>query len=141
MATVTVQFKVAMDNEQKKAGNTRDVKFECSFDGVNMDDVKRLAIQQQIVRWQAQIRNNWDKFISDGLPRVVTFGNPLYESARGAAPMTPERAEEFLMNADRLTQVRAAINLMEKAGMDVPDQLLEEEYNLSHPTTTTEETE
>ena len=42
MATVTVEFKVAMDEEQRKAKNIHNVKFECDFDGVDMDMVKRL---------------------------------------------------------------------------------------------------
>lgn len=128
MTTVTVEFKVAMDEEQRKAKNIHNVKFECSFDGADMDMVKRLAIQQQVVRWQQQIRANWNKFLSDGLPSTIAFGVPLYEGKRsGATPMTAERAEEFLLNQDRLTQVRTAITLMEKVGMEVSVELLEEE--------------
>ena len=131
----TVTFKVSMNEEERKAGNTKDVRLEVTFDGVDDGLVRRYAVQHRVIAWQAQIKNNWDDFIAGKMPTKVKFDEPLFAPKRtGVAPMTPERAEEYLLNADRLTQVRAAINLMEKAGMDVPDQLLEEEYNLSHPT-------
>ena len=81
--TTTVKFKVAMDAEQKAAKNFKEVEFECSFDGVAPSIIQRHAIANQVVTWQGQIRNNWSKFLEGKLPKVVTFGNPLFEGGRG----------------------------------------------------------
>ena len=132
MAMVTVEFNVAMDAEQKKAGNVKKVKFECSFDGVDPGVVQRHAIANQVVAWQGQIRNSWDKFISGELPKVVQFGQPLFSGGRGAqVPMTKEKATEFLKGQSRLEQVRAIISMMESSKMDVPQGLYDEEELLT----------
>ena len=81
--TTTVKFKVAMDAEQKAAKNFKEVEFECSFDGVAPSIIQRHAIANQVVAWQGQIRNNWSKFLEGKLPKVVTFGTPLFEGGRG----------------------------------------------------------
>jgi hypothetical protein len=97
MATTTVTFKVAMDAEQKAAKNFKEVKFECSFDGVSEDTIRRAALQNQIVAWQGQIRANWDKFISGETPKTVTFGNPLFAGKRGGrGPITEADVKAFL---------------------------------------------
>jgi hypothetical protein len=97
MNTTTVTFKVAMDAEQKAAKNFKEVKFECSFDGVSEDTIRRAALQNQIVAWQGQIRANWDKFISGETPKVVTFGNPLFAGKRGGrGPITEADVKAFL---------------------------------------------
>lgn len=130
--TITVQFTVAMDSEQKQLGNAKEIKFECDFDGVDPGIIQRHAIQNMIVTWQGQIRRNWGLFLEGKLPKVVLFGAALFPGrTRGVAPpMTTERAEEFILSQDRLTQVRTAITLMEKVGMEVPEELLEEESQL-----------
>lgn len=98
MATTTVKFKVAMDAEQKAAKNFKEVSFECTFDGVAPSIIQRHAIANQIVAWQGQIRSNWDKFLSGQLPKVVTFGTPLFEGKRGGAarPITEDDIRAFL---------------------------------------------
>ena len=99
MATTTVNFKVAMDAEQKAAKNFKEVKFEVSFEGVDPDLIRRHAVANQVVAWQGQIRNNWDKFISGELPKIVTFGNTLFESTRVrtiSKPVTEDDVRKFL---------------------------------------------
>jgi hypothetical protein len=97
MNTTTVTFKVAMDAEQKAAKNFKEVKFECSFEGVSLDTIKRAALQNQIVAWQGQIRANWDKFISGETLKTVTFGNPLFAGKRGGrGPITEADVKAFL---------------------------------------------
>ena len=81
--TTTVKFKVAMDAEQKAAKNFKEVTFECSFDGVAPSIIQRAAIANQVVAWQGQIRSNWSKFLEGQLPKIVTFGTPLFEGGRG----------------------------------------------------------
>ena len=98
MTTTTVSFKVAMDAEQKAAKNLKEVKFECSFEGVPASLIQRHAIANQVVAWQSQIRNNWDKFISGELPKTVTFGTPLFEGKRTVVtrPITEQDIREYL---------------------------------------------
>ena len=95
--TTTVKFKVAMDAEQKAAKNFKEVEFECSFDGVAPSIIQRHAIANQVVAWQGQIRNNWSKFLEGKLPKVVTFGNPLFEGGRGRTrPITEDDIRAYL---------------------------------------------
>ena len=95
--TITVKFKVAMDAEQKAAKNFKEVAFECSFDGVAPSIIQRHAIANQVVAWQSQIRNNWDKFLEGQLPKIVTFGMPLFEGGRGRQrPITEDDIRAFL---------------------------------------------
>ena len=99
MTTTTVSFKVSMDKEQMLLKNFKEVKFECSFDGVDPSLIQRHAIANQVVAWQSQIRNNWDKFISGELPKLVTFGNTLFESTRVrtiSKPVTEDDVRKFL---------------------------------------------
>ncbi|HUW44852.1 MAG TPA: hypothetical protein VMW50_03560 [Dehalococcoidia bacterium] len=97
MSTTTVKFKVAMDAEQKAAKNFKEVEFECSFDGVDPSIIQRHAIANQIVIWQGQIRNNWDKFLSGKLPKIVTFGVPLFEGGRNRTrPITEDDIRAYL---------------------------------------------
>jgi hypothetical protein len=88
-----------MDKEQMLLKNFKEVKFECSFDGVAPSLIQRHAIANQVVAWQGQIRNNWDKFISGELPKIVTFGNTLFESTRVrtiSKPITEGDVRKFL---------------------------------------------
>jgi hypothetical protein len=97
MTTTTVTFKVALGDVERKAKDFKVVKFECSFEGVSQDTIQRAALQNQIVAWQGQIRSNWDKFISGELPKIVTFGNPLFAGKRGGrGPITEADVKAFL---------------------------------------------
>ncbi len=90
-----IKFTIAMNNEEKKAKNTKEVIMNVNFDGVDPALIQKHALANMKVHWQAQLRNNWDKFIEDGTPDTITFGEPLYESA-GRKPLTPEAAVVLL---------------------------------------------
>ena len=94
LKNTVVKFKVAMDNEQAKAKNHTSVEFTCTFEGADEAKVVEMALKAQVVAWQSQIRSNWDRFISEGLPKTVTFGEALYESSKGK--VTVEKATDTL---------------------------------------------
>lgn len=127
-----VTFKVAMNAEEKKAKNEKTVVFEVDFAGVGQDILQKHAVANMIVMWQSQIRSHWTEFTQGELPKKVTFGAPLFSGGRRSTcpVITVEKAEEHLLGQDRLTQVRMAIKCMRAAGMEVPDNLLEEEILL-----------
>ena len=97
MAT-NVKFKISMDAEAKKAGEFELVEFSVDFDGVDEELIRKHAIANQIVAWQAQIRSNWDKFLKGDLPPVVKFGVPLFEGKRATVtrPPTEQEVKEFM---------------------------------------------
>ena len=130
--TQKVEFKVSMCEDDRKAGKTKKVEFEVDFAGVSQDTLRTLAISCQVVRWQAQIKSHWTEFLEGKLPKVVTFGAPLFSGMKGApAPMTTEKATEFLKGQSRLEQIRAIISMMEASKMDVPQGLYDEEELLT----------
>jgi len=98
MQTITVEFSVAMDSEQKRLNNVKKVKFECSFDGVATDVIQRHAIANMVVQWQGQIRGHWTEFVNGELPKTVVFGQPLFNSGRRATvrPMTEDEKKDFI---------------------------------------------
>lgn len=101
MENIIKKFTVAMDSEAKKNGDVKTVELEISFDGVSEEEIRKAAIANCVVGWQGQIRNNWDKFLEGELPEVVTFGVPLFESARKTVvPMTPEGMKEYINSLD-----------------------------------------
>jgi hypothetical protein len=91
--TTTVEFKIAMDADAKKAGDVKTVKFNVSFEGVSDDIIRKAAIANQIVGWQSQLRSHWDEFSKGELPEMVTFGQPLFTSTRRTAVRPPTDAE------------------------------------------------
>jgi hypothetical protein len=108
-----VEFTVAMDKEAKENGDVKKVKFTLTFPESCEDQLQTDAIAHQVVKWQSQIRSNWDKFLENGVPETITYGSPLYGSRRGAvrppteaemadyaakriASLTPEQLQEFI---------------------------------------------
>ena len=89
-----IEFKVAMDSEQAKLKNHHTILVDVSFEGVDEKVVQEMAMKAQIVAWQSQIRANWDKFLTDGLPSTITFGEALYESTKGK--VTVDKARDVL---------------------------------------------
>ena len=119
-----VSFKIAMDNEQKKLNNVKTVTLDVSFDGVSNEVIRTAAIKQQTVAWQSQIRSHWTEFVEKGVPETITFGVPLFSTAR-QAPVTTAAINahvEAMAPADKL---KLAISAMKAAGMDTAP--LEEE--------------
>ena len=78
MEYTKVEFKVAMDAEQKAAKNFKDVSFNVDFFGVSDEVIKKYAMKNYIIEIQGQIRNNWNTFEKDGVPKVITFGQTMF---------------------------------------------------------------
>jgi len=92
--TITVEFKTSMNEDAKKAGDIKTVKFIVMFEGVSDDIIRKAAIKNQIIGWQSQIRTHWDEFSKGELPEVVTFGQPLFAStSRRTVTRPPTDAE------------------------------------------------
>jgi hypothetical protein len=72
-----VEFKIALNNEEKLKGNSLDVAFRVDFTGVDETLVRKYALKSYIIEVQSQIRNNWDTFQKDGIPNDIKFGNPV----------------------------------------------------------------
>jgi hypothetical protein len=86
---VEVEFKVAMDKEAAKNKEHETVVFTVVVKDEHMEDVVAAAVKSQVILWQGQIRNNWDKFMGDEfeMPEEVEFGQPLF----GPKPRTTTR--------------------------------------------------
>jgi hypothetical protein len=91
------KFTVAMNAEEKKAGNTHEVVIDIDFDNADEDTIRKAALANYTVGLQAQIRNNWDKFLEDGTPETMVFGDTLYEGKRTRV-MTPDEAIKKLLD-------------------------------------------
>ena len=87
------KFNIALNKEEKEAGNIRKVVLNISFEGVSEDTIRKHAMANMTVAWQNQIRNDWE----GELPEEVIFGEPLFASRR-AAPMTAEGAKKMLLD-------------------------------------------
>ena len=89
--TMKVEFKVAMDAEQKKLGNAQTITLDVDFDGVDDDTIRKHAIANCVVGWQSQIRNHWTEYVDGKLPESIKFGDPLFTTARvKTRPMTDD---------------------------------------------------
>ena len=99
MENVKVTFKVAMDKEQAELKNHKDVTFEVEFPAECQDQLVQDALKSQIIKWQSQIRNNWDKFIEEGVASKVVYGDSLYEGKRRTVvrPPTDDDVENFII--------------------------------------------
>jgi hypothetical protein len=79
---MNVKFTVAMNAEEKKAGNVQTINLDVSFEGVDESLIYKHALANCVVGWQSQIRSHWDEYVDGKLPESITFGDPLFESAR-----------------------------------------------------------
>ena len=86
-----MKFKIAMNNEEKLAGNVFDVVVNVE----KCDDATMLkyALKAYTVEIQSQIRNNWDAFIKGDYPRELTIGQAMF-TKRAAKVMTIEEQKK-----------------------------------------------
>ena len=77
-----VEFKVAMNQEEKEAGNIHEVKVQVDMN-VDMETLRKYALRAYKVELQGQIRPNWDKFASGDYPKELKLGESMFESKRG----------------------------------------------------------
>jgi len=90
------KFTVSRDAEAKANKEVETVEIEIDFDGVPDSLIQKHAIANQVVGWQAQIRNNWDKFLEAGTPETMKFGDTIFEGGRKAAVVTDVDVEKYL---------------------------------------------
>ena len=88
-----VEFKVAMNQEEKEAGNIHEVKVQVDMN-VDMDTLRKYALRAYKVELQGQIRPNWDKFASGDYPKELKLGESMFESKRGV--VTVDKATNVL---------------------------------------------
>ena len=86
-----MKFKIAMNNEEKLAGNVFDVVVNVE----KCDDATMLkyALKAHTVEIQSQIRNNWDQFMKGDYPRELTIGQAMF-TKRVAKVMTIEEQKK-----------------------------------------------
>jgi hypothetical protein len=92
MTTQKVNFKVAMDAEQKALKNLHSVDLEVDMD-VPIDILEKYALKAFVVELQGQIRPNWDKFIKGEYPKTLDLGHSLF-AKKVSRPMTQEEKME-----------------------------------------------
>lgn len=90
------KFTVAMNAEEKKEGNVSEVIIDIDFDNADTDTIHKAALANFTVGLQAQIRNNWDKFLENGTPETMVFGDTLYEGK--GRTLTPDAAIKKLLD-------------------------------------------
>ena len=100
---ISVTFEVAMDIEAKKAKDTHKVKFVLDIPDEAHDQILADAVAHQIVKFQQQIRSNWDTFIQAGVPERVTYGQPLYGRRTPVRP--PTEAEVAAVISKKIAQL------------------------------------
>ena len=102
MKSVIVEFKVAMDAEQAKLKNHKEVTLKVDFPEDVMEEVYKAATKSYVIDMQGQIRNNWDKFMDCDLPEVLVFGQSLFGKKVKVVKqvLTPEELNKLM--SDRL---------------------------------------
>ena len=121
-----VEFTTAMDAEQKKAGNVEKVSFVVSFVDVDEETIRKHAIANCVVGWQSQIRNNWDKFIDGELPKVVTFGEPLFAPKRVKTVVKPASDADVQSMLQKALAIMDQKDIMEMASTgSIPQRILD----------------
>lgn len=119
-------FKVAMNDEEKKLGNTTTVVINVNRPDGIPDIIWDYACANYKVKLQAQIRPNWGLFIEDTFPKTLEFGQSLYATARGRTivkEVTVEATAELLNKKSELDKLTYIIDTLERAGMTVPDSM------------------
>jgi len=131
MKIINVEFTVAMNAEEKKAGNIRKVALQ-----VNMPEVPKVvedhAMANYKVALQSQFRNNWDAFLKGTYPKVVEFGQAIFSTRTRAVvrELTSEELAAKVIILPELARLSLLIDLMTKAGIEVPEEMLERELEL-----------
>lgn len=97
MEKVNLKFNVAMDDEQKKAKNFKEVSVVVDFSEATRDQLIEMCKKPIVIALQSQIRNNWATFIKGEYPRELKFGDTLFESRRGGGVVTVDKAKNVMI--------------------------------------------
>lgn len=123
--TTQVKFTVAMNSEEKKAGNIKEVILNVNFEGVDEALIHKYALANMVVQYQSQIRTHWTEFVEKGIPETIDFGTPLYAKSTAQRTVTTEDAANYVNNLSPVKRLELIISTMQAAGMDT--ELYEEE--------------
>ena len=93
-----VEFKVAMDDEQKKLKNFKEVSLQVDMEDASFEDLYKYALRSYRIELQGQVRANWDEFIKDEYPKELKFGEALFATRTRTTKvkMTPEEMKAEL---------------------------------------------
>ncbi len=120
-----IKFKVALNEEDKKAKKFREVEFRVDMKEVSREVLEKLACSAQVVRWQGEIRSHWELPV----PKEVKFGQPLFSVGRTTvikAAVTEEDVKKYLEKLSPAQKLQKTIEMMEDAGLSIPDELLKQ---------------
>lgn len=111
---IEVEFKVAMDKEAAKNKDYEVVNLEVVIGEEHLDAVVEAAIKSQVILWQGQIRNNWDKFMADDYeqPEELEFGQPLFGPKKRTVVRnmtTEEMLAELKKDPEKMAEFIAAL--------------------------------
>jgi hypothetical protein len=100
MADIQImEFKVAMDDEQKKLKNFTDVKIEVDMEDASFEDLYKYALRSYRIELQGQIRSNWGNFVKGEYSKELKFGQSMYATRQRVTKvkMTPEEMKASLL--------------------------------------------
>lgn len=123
-----IKFKVAMDAEQAKAGKHKEVVLKVDMSKVSRDTLETMACSAQVVRWQGEIRSHWTDFLEGKMPTQVEFGKPLFSEGRTRTivkEVTEDDVKKYLEKMTPAQKLQKTIEMMEDAGMPIPDELMQ----------------
>lgn len=110
-----LKFKVAMNQEEKLAGNEMEVVVEMDFSEATREQLVEMCKKPIIINLQSQVRNNWDKFIKGEYPRSLKFGESLFASTRGV--VTVDKAKNVLIAQLSTMSPEAKLEYLKSIGL------------------------
>lgn len=126
-----LSFTISRDNEAKENKDFVQITdLIVDLAGVPIINLAANAVANRKVQWAPGFRNNVDKLRKLNGTTINFEDVPFGTKRASAAPMTQDKALEFMKGQSRLAQVTAIIEMLEGTGMDVPSSLLEEEMQL-----------
>ena len=109
-----VEFTIAMNQEEKTAGNTH--KVAINVEKCDDETMLKYAMKAYIVDIQSQIRANWDEFIKGEYPKELKVGQRMFESKKGA-PVTTAQAADVLGKALEGMSMDEKLAYLKKIGL------------------------
>ena len=95
-----VTFKVSMNDEEKKAGNAKEVKLNVDMSKATREELEIAALKSYVIKIQGEFRPNWDKFMAGDYPRDITYGQVLF--AKKATRVMTEAEKVAAYKSDAL---------------------------------------
>ena len=110
---VEVEFKVRLGKMPKDEAEK--VNLVVHIKDEHLEDLIGQAMKSQVISWQSQVRNNWDKFLADDYEPLeeIEFGQPMFGPKKKT--VVREMTEEEMI-AKLLGDPGAMAKLMEKIG-------------------------